>query len=225
MTAMQHASRTLPVVFAGVSDPVGAGLVDSLARPGGNATGFIFEYSLSGKWVELLKQIAPDVKRVAVLRDPAIPAGIGQFSAIQGAAQSLGVEVSAIGIRDSSEMERAVTAFARLAGGGLIATGTASAFVYSDRIIALAVRLKLPAIYTYRYEATNGGLMSYGPDYLDQYRGAARYVDRILKGEKPADLPVQSPTTIKLVINLKTAKALGLTVPPSLLSRTDEVIE
>jgi len=156
MTAMQHASRTLPVVFAGVSDPVGAGLVDSLARPGGNATGFIFEYSLSGKWVELLKQIAPDVKRVAVLRDPAIPAGIGQFSAIQGAAQSLGVEVSAIGIRDSSEMERAVTAFARLAGGGLMATGTASAFVYSDRIIALAVRLKLPAIYTYRYEATNG---------------------------------------------------------------------
>ena len=154
---MQHASRTLPVVFAGVSDPVGAGLVDSLARPGGNATGFMnFEYSLSGKWVELLKQIAPDVKRVAVLRDPAIPAGIGQFSAIQGAAQSLGVEVSAIGRRDSSEMERAVTAFARLAGGGLIAMGTASAFVYSDRIIALAVRLKLPAIYTYRYEATNG---------------------------------------------------------------------
>ena len=226
VTAMQHASRTLPVVFAGVSDPVGAGLVNSLARPGGNATGFMnFEYSLSGKWVELLKQIAPDVKRVAVLRDPAIPAGIGQFSAIQGAAQSLGVEVSAIGIRDPSEMERTVTAFARLAGGGLIATGTASAFVYSDRIIALAARLKLPAIYAYRYEAANGGLMSYGPDYLDQYRGAARYVDRILKGEKPADLPVQSPTAIKLVINLKTAKALGLTVPPSLLSRADEVIE
>jgi putative ABC transport system substrate-binding protein len=193
VTAMQHASRTLPVVFAGVSDPVGAGLVDSLARPGGNATGFMnFEYSLSGKWVELLKQIAPDVKRVAVLRDPTIPAGIGQFSAIQGAAQSLGVEVSAIGIRDPSEMERAITAFARLAGGGLIATGTASAIVYSDRIIALAARLKLPAIYTYRYEATNGGLMSYGPDYLDQYRRAASYVDRILKGEKPADLPVQS---------------------------------
>jgi putative ABC transport system substrate-binding protein len=226
VTAMQHASRTLPVVFAGVSDPVGAGLVDSLARPGGNATGFMnFEYSLSGKWVELLKQIAPDVKRVAVLRDPTIPAGIGQFSAIQGAAQSLGVEVSAIGIRDPSEMERAITAFARLAGGGLIATGTASAIVYSDRIIALAARLKLPAIYTYRYEATNGGLMSYGPDYLDQYRRAASYVDRILKGEKPADLPVQSPTTIKLVINLKTAKALGLTVPASLLSRADEVIE
>jgi putative ABC transport system substrate-binding protein len=226
VAAMQHASRTLPVVFAGVSDPVGAGLVDSLARPGGNATGFMnFEYSLSGKWVELLKQIAPDVKRVAVLRDPAIPAGIGQFSAIQGAAQSLGVEVSAIGIRDPSEMERTVTAFARLAGGGLIATGTASAFVYSDRIIALAARLKLPAIYTYRYEATNGGLMSYGPDYLDQYRRADSYIDRILKGEKPADLPVQSPTAIKLVINLKTAKALGLTVPPSLLSRADEVIE
>ena len=164
VTAMQHASRTLPVVFAGVSDPVGAGLVDSLARPGGNATGFMnFEYSLSGKWVELLKQIAPDVKRVAVFRDPAIPAGIGQFSAIQGAAQSLGVEVSAIGIRDSSEMERAVSAFARVAGGGLIATGTASAIVYSDRIIALAARLKLPAIYAYRYEAANGGLMSYGP--------------------------------------------------------------
>ena len=213
-------------MFAGVSDPVGAGLVNSLARPGGNATGFMnFEYSLSGKWVELLKQIAPDVKRVAVLRDPAIPAGIGQFSAIQGAAQSLGVEVSAIGIRDPSEMERAVTAFAHLAGGGLIAMGTASAIVYSDRIIALAARLKLPAIYAYRYEATNGGLISYGPDYLDQYRGAASYVDRILKGEKPADLPVQSPTTIKLVINLKTAKALGLTVPPSLLSRADEVIE
>jgi putative ABC transport system substrate-binding protein len=226
VTAMQHASRTLPVVFAGVSDPVGAGVVDSLARPGGNATGFMnFEYSLSGKWVELLKQIAPELKRVAVLRDPAIPAGIGQFSAIQGAAQTLGVEVSAIGIRDPSEMERAVTAFARLAGGGLIATGSASPFVYSDRIIALAARLKLPAIYTYRYEATNGGLMSYGPDYLDQYRGAASYVDRILKGEKPADLPVQSPTSFKLVINLKTAKALGLTVPPSLLSRADEVIE
>ena len=226
VTALQHASRTLPVVFAGVSDPVGAGLVDSLARPGGNATGFMnFEYSLSGKWVELLKQIAPEVKRVAVLRDPAIAAGIGQFSAIQGAAQSLGVEVSAIGIRDPGEMERAVTAFARLAGGGLIATGSASALVYSDRIIALAAQLKLPAIYTYRYEATNGGLMSYGPDYLDQYRRAAAYVDRILKGEKPADLPVQQATKFQLVVNLKTAKALGLTVPPALLATADEVIE
>jgi putative ABC transport system substrate-binding protein len=226
VTALQHASRTLPVVFAGVSDPVGAGVVDSLARPGGNATGFMnFEYSLSGKWVELLKQIAPEVKRVAVLRDPAIAAGIGQFSAIQGAAQSLGVEVSAIGIRDPGEMERAVTAFARLAGGGLIATGSASALVYSDRIIALAAQLKLPAIYTYRYEATNGGLMSYGPDYLDQYRRAAAYVDRILKGEKPADLPVQQATKFQLVVNLKTAKALGLTVPPALLATADEVIE
>src|SRR5262245_8078679 len=216
VTALQHASRTLPVVFVGVSDPVGAGVVGNLARPGGNATGFMnFEYSLSGKWLELLKQIAPEVKRVAVLRDPAIPPGIGQFSAIQASAHSIGVEVSAIGIRDAEEMERAVTAFARLAGGGLIATGSASPAVYSDRIVALATRLKLPAIYTYRYEAANGGLMSYGPDNLDQYRRAASYVDRILKGEKTADLPVQAPTKYQLVINLKTAKALGLTVPQS----------
>ena len=226
VTALQHASRTLPVVFVSVSDPVGAGVVDSLARPGGNATGFMnFEYSLSGKWLELLKQIAPEVKRVAVLRDPAIPAGIDQFSAIQATAQSLGVEVSAIGIRDAGEMERAVTAFARFAGGGLIATGSASPVVYSDRIVSLAARLKLPAIYTYRYEATNGGLMSYGPDNLDPYRRAAGYVDRILKGEKTINLPVQAPTKYQLVINLKTAKALGLTVTQSLLAGADEVIE
>jgi putative ABC transport system substrate-binding protein len=226
VTALQHISRSLPIVFVGVSDPVGAGVVDSLARPGGNATGFMnFEYSLSGKWLELLKQIAPRVKRVAVFRDPAIPAGIGQFSAIQATAQSLGVEVSAIGIRDPSEMERAVTAFARSAGSGLIATGSASPVVYSDRIIALAARLKLPAIYPYRYEAINGGLMSYGPDILDPYRLAAGYVGRILRGEKTVDLPVQAPTKYELVINLKTAKALGLTVPQSVQASADEVIE
>jgi putative ABC transport system substrate-binding protein len=223
---LQHVTRTLPIVFAGVSDPVGAGLVDTLARPGGNVTGFMnFEYSLSGKWLELLKQIAPRVTRAAVLRNPATPAGIGQFSAIQAVAPSLGVEVSPIGVHDVGEIERAVAAFARAADSGLIVTASALASVPRDRIIALAARHKLPAVYPYRYMVIGGGLISYGPDQIDQFGRAAGYVDRILKGEKPADLPVQAPTRYELVINLKTAKALGLTVPPSLLSTGDEVIE
>ena len=209
-----------------VADPVGAGFVDSLARPGGNATGFItFEYGLSGKWLELLKEIAPGVTRAAVLRDPAIAAGIGQFGAIQAVAPSLGVEVSPVNVRDAGEIERAVAAFARASNGGLIVTASALAVVHRDLIITLAARHKLPAVYSDRYFVTAGGLISYGPDLIDQYRRAAGYVDRILKGEKPADLPVQAPTKYELVINLKTAKALGLDVPPSLLARADEVIE
>ena len=209
-----------------VADPVGAGFVDSLARPGGNATGFIqFEYGLSGKWLELLKQIAPDVTRAAVLRDPAIAAGIGQFGAIQAVAPSLGVEVKPVNVRDAGEIERAVTAFARSANGGLIVTASALAQVHRDLIVALAAQHKLPAVYSDRHFVADGGLISYGPDLVDQYRRAAGYVDRILKGEKPADLPVQAPTKFELVINLKTAKALGLEMPPSLLARADEVIE
>ena len=226
MAALLQTTRTVPIVFTLVSDPVGAGFVDSLARPGGNATGFmLFEYSLSGKWLELLKQIAPGMTRAAVLRDPAITAGIGQFAAIQAVAPSLGVEVSPINVRDASEIERAVAAFARSANGGLIVTGSASATVHRDLIITLAARHKLPAVYSDRSFVTAGGLISYGPDLVDQYRRAAGYVDRILKGEKPADLPVQAPTKYELVINLKTAKALGLDVPPTLLARADEVIE
>ena len=226
VAALQHVTRSLPIVFVAVTDPVGAGLVDSLARPGGNVTGFmLFEYSSSGKWLELLKQIAPGVTRAAVLRDPANPAGIAQFGAIQGAAQSLGVEVSPVSVRDAGEIERAVAVFARSANGGLIVTGSAAASVHRDRIIALAAKHKLPAVYPYRYMVTDGGLISYGPGHIDQYRRAAGYVDRILKGEKPADLPVQAPTRFELVINLKTAKALGLTVPQTLLARADEVIE
>jgi putative ABC transport system substrate-binding protein len=216
----------VPIVFVHVPDPVGAGFVDSLARPGGNATGFInFEYSVSAKWLELLKQIAPGVTRAAVLRDPVITSGTGQFGAIQSAAPSLGVEVSPVNVRDAGEIERAVAAFARSSNGGLIVTVSALAVVHRDLIITLAARHKLPAVYYERNFVADGGLISYGPDYLDQYRRAAGYVDRILKGEKPADLPVQAPTKYKLVINLKTAKALGITMPPTLLATADEVIE
>ncbi|HET8544791.1 MAG TPA: ABC transporter substrate-binding protein [Pseudolabrys sp.] len=221
-----QASRTVPIVFANVPDPVGSGFVDSLAQPGGNATGFVqFEYSLSGKWLELLKQIAPGVTRAAVLWDPAITAGIGQFAVIQAVAPSLGMEVRAVKVRDAPEIERGVAAFARSANGGLIVTASALAIVHRDLIVALAARHKLPAVYNNRIFATDGGLISYGPDFIDQYRRAATYVDRILKGELPADLPVQAPTKYELVVNQKTAKVLGLTVPPSVLSRADEVIE
>jgi putative tryptophan/tyrosine transport system substrate-binding protein len=223
---MLQATRTVPIVFANVADPVGAGFVDSLARPGGNASGFIqFEYSLSGKWLELLKQIAPGVTRAAVLRDPAITSGIGQFAVIQSVAPSVGVEVSAINVRNAGEIERAVTAFARSSNGGLIVTASALAVLHRQLIIALAARHKLPAVYYRRYFVTSGGLISYGYDVVEQFRGAAGYVDRILKGATPADLPVQAPTKYELVINLKTAKALGLEVPPTLLARADEVIE
>ena len=217
---------TVPIVFANVADPVGAGFVNSMSRPGGNVTGFVqFEYSLSAKWLELLKQVAPDLARVAVLRDPAITSGIGQFAVIQSVATSIGVEVVAINVRDASEIEQSVEAFARLPNGGLILTASALATTHRDLIIALAAKYKLPAVYYRRYYAASGGLISYGYDVFQQYRGAAGYVDRILKGEKPANLPVQAPTKYELVINLKTAKAMGLTVPPSLLARADEVIE
>jgi len=223
---LQRASGTVPIVFAGVADPVGAGFVNSMARPGSNATGFIsFEYVLSGKWLELLKQIAPGVTRVAVLRDPEISGGTGQFGAIQSVAPSFGVELSPINVRDAGEIERAIAAFARSSNGGLILTASGLAFVHRDLIIALAARHKLPTIYYYRIFVSAGGLVSYGPDPHNQYRLAASYVDRILKGEKPADLPVQAPTKLELAINLTTAKALGLTVPPTLLARADEVIE
>jgi putative tryptophan/tyrosine transport system substrate-binding protein len=226
VAALQHVTRTLPIVFVQVSDPVGAGLVDTLARPGGNITGFmLFEYSMSGKWLELLKEIAPRVTRAAVLRDSANPAGIGQFGAIQATAQSLGVELSPVSIRDAGEIERAVVAFARSANGGLIVTPSAGTSVHHDLIITLAARYKLPAVYARRFNVTSGGLICYAPDEIGQYRPAAEYVDRILKGEKPADLPVQAPTKLELVINLKTAKALNLTIPASVLARADEVIE
>jgi putative ABC transport system substrate-binding protein len=220
-----QATQTIPVVFVNLADPVGAGFVQSLARPGGNATGFTsFEYSLSGKWIELLKQIAPHVTRVAVLRDPTQASGIGQFSAIQSVAQSLGVELTPLGVRDIDEIERGVAVFARSGNGGLIVTSGGLAF-RRDLTIGLAARHKLPATYPFRYYALAGGLISYGPDTRDPMRRAAGYVDRILKGEKPADMPVQAPTKYELVINLKTAKALGLTVSPTLLTRADEVIE
>ncbi len=221
-----QATRTVPIVFVVVVDPVGAGFVASLARPGGNATGFTtFEYGMSGKWLELLKQIAPSMTRAAVLRDPAIASGIGQFGAVQAVAPSLGVELSPVDVRDAPEIERAVTAFARSGNGGLIVTGSALASRHRDLIATLAVQHRLPAVYGFRPYVAAGGLISYGAEYLDQYRRAAGYVDRILKGEKPADLPVQTPTKYELAINLKTAKALGLTVPPTLLARADEVIE
>jgi putative ABC transport system substrate-binding protein len=221
-----EATRTVPIVFASVADPVAAGFVDSLARPGGNATGFsTLEYSFGGKWLELLKQIAPSVTRVAVIRDPAISAGIGLFSAVQSAASSVGVELSPVNVRNADEMDRAISAFARGSNGGLIVTASSGAFAQRDAIVALAARHKLPAVYYHSSFVKGGGLISYGPDLVDQYRRAAAYVDRILKGEKPADLPVQAPTKYELVINLKTAKALGLTVPPSLLATADEVIE
>jgi putative ABC transport system substrate-binding protein len=224
--ALRRVTRTLPIVFAGVVDPVGMGFVDGLARPGSNVTGFmIFEYNFSGKWLELLKQIAPSVTRAAVLRDPDVPSGTVYFGAIQAVAQSQRVEVSPISVHDIGNIEPAVTAFARSGNGGLILTPNASVSVHRDLIIKLAARHKLPAIYPYRGMVTDGGLMSYGPDLIDEFRRVAGYVDRILKGEKPADLPVQAPTKYELVINLKTAKALGIDVPPALLARADEVIE
>jgi putative ABC transport system substrate-binding protein len=221
-----QATRTVPIVFVNVSDPVGGGFVDSLSRPGGNATGFMqFEYSLSGKWLELLKQIAPGVTRAAVLRDSALTSGVGQFAVIQSVAPSVGVEVSPVNMRDAGEIDRAVAAFARSPNAGLVVTSSALAVRHRELIIALAARHKLPAVYYRRYFVASGGLVSYGYDLVEQYRRAAAYLDRVLKGEKPADLPVQAPTKYELVINLKTAKALGLTVPDSLLARADEVIE
>ena len=221
-----QATRTVPVVFPAIVDPVGAGLVDSLARPGGTATGFMsFEYSISGKWLGLLKQIAPGMTRAAVFRDSGTPTGIGQFGVIQSVAPSLGVEVFPFNMRNAGEIERAVAAFARASNGGLIVPAGALGVFHRDLIIRLAARHKLPAVYYERNFVVAGGLLSYGPDYIDQYRRAAGYVDRILKGEKPSDLPVQAPTKYELAINLKTANALGLTVPPMLLARADEVIE
>jgi putative tryptophan/tyrosine transport system substrate-binding protein len=221
-----QATRTVPIVFVIVIDPVGAGFVASLARPGGNATGFLmFEYGLSGKWLELLKQIAPGVIRVAVLRDPSIASGIGQFGAIQSAAPSLGIEATPVNVREAEEIERDITAFARSSNGGIIVTASPEASRHRDLIVTLAARHRLPAVYASRYFVTDGGLICYGPDILDQYRRAASYVDRVLKGEKPADLPVQAPTKYELVVNLKTAKTLGLEVSSTLLARADEVIE
>ena len=226
MGALLQATRTVPIVFTLTVDPVGAGYVASLVRPGGNATGFTsYEYSLSGKWLELLKEIAPGTTRAAVLRDPTIPQGIGLFGAIQAVAPSFGVEVSPIDVGDAPEIERGVTAFARSANGGLIVSGSGLAAVHRNLIITLAARHRLPTVYFQRFFVTSGGLISYGPDPIDPHRRAADYVDRILKGEKPADLPVQAPTKYVLAINLKTAKALGLDVPPSLLASADEVIE
>jgi putative tryptophan/tyrosine transport system substrate-binding protein len=226
LEALLRATHSVPIVFNSVIDPVGSGYVDSLARPGGNATGFItFEYALTAKWVELLKQIAPTVTRVAVLRDPAIAAGVGQVAVIQSVAPTVGVDVSVINMRDARQIEQDITRFASSPNGGLILTGSALAVVHQNLVVALAAQHKLPAVYYRRYFVTSGGLVSYGWNVDDQYRGAARYVDRILKGEKPADLPVQAPTKYELVINLKTARELGLTVPPTLLARADEVIE
>ena len=219
-------SRTVPIVFVNVSDPVGAGIVNSLARPGGNATGFSqLEYNLTAKWLELLKQIAPSVTRAAVLRDQTITAGIGQFAVIQSVAPSLGIDVSPINVSNADEIERAVTAFAQTENGGLIVTASGWAASHRKLIIGLAARHKLPAVYYRRLYVTDGGLISYGGDFIEQFRRAAAYVDRILKGEKPADLPVQTPTKYELVINLTTAKALGLTIPPSVLARADDVSE
>jgi ABC-type uncharacterized transport system substrate-binding protein len=221
-----QATRTVPIVFVITIDPVGAGFVASLARPGGNATGFMaYEYSMGGKWLELLKEIAPGVTRAAVLRDPAVASGIGQFGAVQTVAPSLGVELSPVDVRDAGEIERAVAAFASGPNGGLIVTASSLGIVHRQTIIALAARHKLPAVYFNRAYVTAGGLISYAPDVIDEYRRAAGYVDRILRGEKPADLPVQAPTKYELIVNLKTAKALGLTVPDTVLARADEVIE
>jgi putative ABC transport system substrate-binding protein len=219
-------SRTVPIVFAAVADPVAAGYVESLARPGGNATGFsVFEYSIGGKWLELLKEVAPRVTRAAVLRQPDIAAGPGVFGIIQALAPSLSVELRAVNVRDAAEIERALTAFAQTPNGGLIVSATPAAVIHRDLIIGLAARHRLPAVYSFRLFVDTGGLISYGPDFLDQFRRAAGYVDRILKGAKPADLPVQAPVKYELVINMKTAKALDLTVPDSVLVRADEVIE
>jgi putative tryptophan/tyrosine transport system substrate-binding protein len=224
--ALQHTNRNIPIVFVGVVDPVGADLVGSLAHPGGNATGFaLFEYGLSGKWLELLKEITPGIARVAVMRDPAIASGAGQLGAIQAAAASSGVELKPINVSDVREIERAIASIATGPIAGLIVAASPLAIAHRDLIISLAARYKLPAVYTGRLFVTSGGLISYGPDPVDQYRQAAGYVDRILKGERPEDLPVQAPTKYELVINLKTAKTLGLTIPEALLSTADEVIE
>jgi ABC-type uncharacterized transport system substrate-binding protein len=224
--AVRRASRTMPVVFVETTDPVAAGVVASLTRPGGYATGFMqFEFGMSGKWLELLKEIAPGVTRAAVIRNPMTPAGAGQLGAIQAVAPSLRVEISPIDVRDTSEIEKGIAAFAREPNGGLVILSTSLAMAHRDQIIALAAHYRLPAVYPFRIYVNAGGLVSYGPDKVDPYRRAASYVDRILKGEKPADLPVQAPTKYELVINLKTAKALGLTAPPALLARADEVIE
>jgi putative tryptophan/tyrosine transport system substrate-binding protein len=221
-----QATRTVPIVFTLIADPVGAGYVDSLAHPGGNATGFtVFEYSIAGKWLELLKEIAPRVTRVAVFREAAVAAGPAQFSAAQTVAPSLGMELRPVDTRDAGEIERAITAFAQGSNGGLLVTGSSSSTLHRNLIVALAARYRLPAVYFQRLFVTAGGLISYGPDYVDQFRRAAGYVDRILRGEKPGDLPVQAPTKYELVINLKTARALGLDVPATLLARADEVIE
>jgi putative tryptophan/tyrosine transport system substrate-binding protein len=226
MGPLLEATRTAPIVFAIVPDPVGSGFVKSLSRPGGNATGFMmFEYSLCGKWPALLKEIAPHTTRAAVLRDLAVPAGIGQFAVIQSVAGSVGVEAIPINLGDAAELERELADFAQSGNGGLIITAGALSAVNRDLIVALAARHKLPAVFQERNYVAAGGLVSYGPNFLDQFRRAAGYVDRILKGEKPADLPVQAPTKYELVINLKTSKALSLTIPPSLLARADEVIE
>jgi ABC-type uncharacterized transport system substrate-binding protein len=225
--SLLQATRTVPIVFTGTPDPVGAGFVESLARPGGNVTGFtpFLEFGISAKWLELLKEIAPHVTRAAVIRDPALATGVGQLGAIQSVAPSLGVELRPLGVRDAGEIERAITGFARSPNGGLIVTGSTLVVVHRNLIVTLAARHKLPAVYYERMFAAAGGLISYGPDQIDQYRQAAGYVDRILRGEKPADLPVQAPTKYDLVLNLKTAKAMGLTVPETLLARADEVIE
>lgn len=226
VAAFQRITHSLPIVFVRVADPVGAGFVANLARPGGNITGFmLYEYNMSGKWLELLKQLAPGMTRAAVLEDPTNPAGNRLFAAIHTVAQSLGVEVSPTSVRDATEIERAITEFARSPNGGLIVSPTASALGHQDLIIALAARYKLPAVYNDRSDPIRGGLISYGPDRVNQFRGAASYIDHILKGEKPADLPVQAPTKYELVINLKTAKALDLTVPLPLQASADEVVE
>ena len=226
VAALQQITRTVPIVFAQVTDPVGGGLVASLARPGGNATGFTqFEYGISGKWLELLKQIAPRVTRAAVIRDPTVPAGIGQFAAIQSVAPSFGIELSSIGVSRTDEIERALAAFARFPNAGLIVVTGVSTATHRDLIIALAAEHRLPAVYPYRFYVQSGGLISYGPDSVDPFRRAAGYVDRILKGANPGDLPVQTPTKFDIVINLRTAKALNLDVPSSLLASANEVIE
>src|SRR5262249_5819703 len=223
---LQHATRTAPIVFTMVGDPVGAGFVESLGRPGGNITGFtLFEFSIGTKWLELLKEIAPGMKRVAVLREAGTANGTGFFAAVQAVAPALGVELTPVGVRDGGEIERGINAFARTSEDGLIVTGSAQTAGHRDLSVALAARHMLPAMYFGRFMVTGGGLISYGPDFLDEHRRAAGYVDRILKGEKPADLPVQTPTKFELVINRNTAKALGIEVPPTLLARADEVIE
>jgi putative tryptophan/tyrosine transport system substrate-binding protein len=224
--ALQQVTRTTPIVFVGVADPIGAGFAQTLGHPGGNATGFlVFEYGISVKWLELLKEMVPNVRRAVVLRDPSVPVGLGQFGAIQGIAPSLNIDVSPIDVRDVGGMEGAIAAFARSSNGGLVTLPGAVQLAHRKLIIELAARYRLPAVYPYRYHAVAGGLVSYGPDTIEPFRQAAHYVDRILKGEKAADLPVQAPTKYNLVLNLKTAKALGLDVPASLLARADEVIE